>query len=358
MIPRRKTEGFNLAFLDIMSCGLGAIILVFMLVKFNAGEAGSSIEEKRLEAEIQELTSQEKSLDKSLSKAQAKSRDESKRIEVLKTKIAQINDSSALIKSANEKKKFKLASIVKGLKKTPNQGASDIVENKHSGEEEYLLGLKVEGTHIGILLDSSASMTSEKLIQIIRLKSSPDHMKQKGVKWIRSKKVIRWLIARLPRSAKASVISFNQNVDFMGGFKWFSGANLNNVKKVYSDIDRIVPTGATNLQKGLEEIKNLSPSVTDLYIVTDGLPTTGTSSYSSLNPFAQCSSLLGKSSNISGECRKQLFRQSVRDANLNPNITVNVILLPLEGDPEAAPEFWGWTSYTGGLLISPAPTWP
>ncbi|RLA22020.1 MAG: VWA domain-containing protein, partial [Gammaproteobacteria bacterium] len=36
MLPRRKTEGFNLAFLDIMSCGLGAIILVFMLVKYNA----------------------------------------------------------------------------------------------------------------------------------------------------------------------------------------------------------------------------------------------------------------------------------------------------------------------------------
>jgi len=201
-------------------------------------------------------------------------------------------------------------------------------------------------------------MTSEKLIKIIRLKSSPDSVKKKGVKWVRSKKVVHWLVARLPRSAKASVISFNENVDFMGGFKWFSGASLNNVKKVYADVDRVVPTGATNLQKGLEAIKSLSPSVTDLYIVTDGLPTTGTSSYTSLNPFSNCSSLLGKSSNISGECRKQLFRQSVRDANLNSNIKVNVVLLPLEGDPEAAPEFWGWTSYTGGLLISPAPTWP
>ncbi|MEO1925140.1 MAG: VWA domain-containing protein, partial [Gammaproteobacteria bacterium] len=39
MVQRKKTEGFNLAFLDIMSCGLGAIILVFMLVKHNVNDS-------------------------------------------------------------------------------------------------------------------------------------------------------------------------------------------------------------------------------------------------------------------------------------------------------------------------------
>ena len=33
---RKATDGFNLAFLDVMACGLGAVILIFILVDFNA----------------------------------------------------------------------------------------------------------------------------------------------------------------------------------------------------------------------------------------------------------------------------------------------------------------------------------
>ena len=53
MIKRRQLEGFNLAFLDIMSCGLGAIILVFMLVKHNVDN--SSVELDNLKNDIQQL---------------------------------------------------------------------------------------------------------------------------------------------------------------------------------------------------------------------------------------------------------------------------------------------------------------
>ena len=35
---KRQTNTFNLSFLDIMSCGLGAVILMFLLVKKNSQE--------------------------------------------------------------------------------------------------------------------------------------------------------------------------------------------------------------------------------------------------------------------------------------------------------------------------------
>jgi len=95
-----------------------------------------------------------------------------------------------------------------------------------------------------------------------------------------------------------------------------------------------------------------------MYVVTDGLPTAGQSRYASLNPFASCRSLLGKSSNISGDCRVKLFRQSVNESSPKSGVTINVILLPIEGDPQAAPEYWAWSASTGGLLISPALSWP
>ena len=53
MKRRRRSEGFNLAFLDIMSCGLGAMVLVFILVKYDVSD--SNAEANNLIAEIQLL---------------------------------------------------------------------------------------------------------------------------------------------------------------------------------------------------------------------------------------------------------------------------------------------------------------
>ncbi|MBE25601.1 MAG: hypothetical protein CMM33_09325, partial [Rhodospirillaceae bacterium] len=120
-------------------------------------------------------------------------------------------------------------------------------------------------------------------------------------------------------------------------------------------LNDIVPEGATNLQAGLNRMSALDP--TNLYLITDGLPTRGSSNYRLSNLFSGCTSLTGALQTITGECRVKLFRDTVSKANLE-SVVVNVILLPIEGDPEAAKEFWAWASDTGGLLMSPARSWP
>ena len=60
---------------------------------------------------------------------------------------------------------------------------------------------------------------------------------------------------------------------------------------------------------------------------------------------------------ISGQCRAELFSHAIRKHSL-PGARINVILLPLEGDPFAAPEYVDWARSTRGMLISPAGTWP
>jgi hypothetical protein len=55
-----KSEGFNLAFLDIMSCGLGAVILIFLIIKHNVNNG--SIEAEILLSEQQSLEQQQKEL--------------------------------------------------------------------------------------------------------------------------------------------------------------------------------------------------------------------------------------------------------------------------------------------------------
>ena len=67
-----------------------------------------------------------------------------------------------------------------------------------SAEEDYLIGLKVEGKRIAILLDRSASMTDAKLVDIITRKLGSNARKKQGPKWHRTIRVARWLLARLP----------------------------------------------------------------------------------------------------------------------------------------------------------------
>ena len=62
------------------------------------------------------------------------------------------------------------AKIPKVEKKT------DIIKIENKGEENYILGLKVEGRKIIILLDASASMTNEKLIDIIKINHAINFM--------------------------------------------------------------------------------------------------------------------------------------------------------------------------------------
>jgi hypothetical protein len=170
-------------------------------------------------------------------------------------------------------------------------------------------------------------------------------------------KTVRWLLARVPTASQLTLISYNGQVKSLGNNAVKSGATDTPAARaaLSQDLDAIVPEGATNLQKGLQAVA-LS-GATDLYLITDGLPTTGDSRHAGLNPFAACSSLLGRSNTISGGCRVRLFRQTLKDTSLG-GVKVNVILLPIEGDPDAVNEYWAWAATTGGLLISPAGNWP
>ncbi len=336
-----------------MSCGLGAVVLVFMLVKYNVSD--SNVEANRLVGEVKHLESQQQVLQQTLKQLHNTSQSEIERIAKLKAKLAQLKQALSNKESNLSNKNNQLAVLKNAIATRPMAHKEDLVEDDRGGEENYLMGLKVEGRRIAVLIDSSASMTDETLINIIKRKNGSVHGKKQGPKWLRTKKTVRWLLTRVPKTSQLSVISFNDSAQSLGQAKWMTANNPASLKALYQGLDAIVPTGATNLQKGLQVVSKLN--ATDLYIITDGLPTVGESRYASLNIFSGCSSLLGNSRTISGECRVKLFRQTIQDSRLR-GVKVNVILLPIEGDPDAANEYWSWTGSTGGLIISPAANWP
>jgi hypothetical protein len=336
-----------------MSCGLGAMVLVFILVKYDVSD--SNAEANNLVAEVRLLESQQVRLQQTLDQLRNTSQTETEKIKKLKEKIAQIKQGLSKKESNLKNKKGELTALKNSIATRPIAHKDDLIEDDRGGEENYLIGLKVEGRRIVVLIDSSASMTDEKLLNIIRRKNSSTQNKKQGPKWLRTKKIVRWLLARTPKVSQLSVLAFNDSIHSLGKSKWVTVNTDGILKDFYEKLDSIVPTGATNLHKGLQAVSRLN--ATDLYIITDGLPTTGESNYAHLNPFSGCSSLLGNSKSISGECRVKLFRQSVKDASL-ADVKVNIILLPIEGDPSAVNEYWSWAASTGGLVISPAVTWP
>lgn len=356
MIKRKKAEGFNLAFLDIMSCGLGAIILVFMLVKFNVDD--SSIEPDNLKHDIQKLEVVKKNALQTLQSIEAQLAENAMQQATAKKKLAQMQSilsqkSSDVVATAKEietlKSDIKDIKVIKVIKK------ADLIETEQVNEENYLLGLKIKGQKIALLVDSSASMTNEKLIDIIKTKSSSNKDKQRAKKWIRTKKVVEWMLARLPQNSDVIVVAFSEKAKILGNQSWVKANAPTSLSAILSDLNTLIPEGATNLHHGLQTVNKYAPS--NLYIITDGLPTKGESRYKSLNPFASCRSLLGNSNLISGECRVKLFQQTVKES-AKAGTQVDVVLLPLEGDPDAVNQYWRWTAATGGLVISPASNWP
>ena len=77
-------------------------------------------------------------------------------------------------------------------------------------------------------------------------------------------------------------------------------------------------------------------------MLTDGLPTQGKSA--------------PKKYMVSGTQRREFFADAID--NLPRGMSVNSILFPMEGDPEAAAMFWQLGVSTQGAFIAPSRDWP
>jgi hypothetical protein len=356
LFKRRSSDGFNLAFLDVMACGLGAIVLILMLVKFNATTDVPSDEVERLQEELAALEINTAATESAIAETDNNIQSETASLAQIKLRIQQLSLQQNDTQRALNDKKSVLADVEQSVAAAAPLQADENIPLQGVGEETYLLGLKVEGKHIGILMDASASMTDETLINIIRRKIGNDADKKNAPKWQRTQRVVKWLLARLPQSSYVSVVSYNDTANKVGTLSRVSANNVSSMQKLSRAIEQLIPQNGTNLQAALKEIKAVTPNMTHLYVVTDGLPTLGERS-KSLSSLANCTSLFGKSKTITGECRLRLFIYSLQQAKLS-GVQVNVILLPLEGDPQAPQAYWDWSASTGGLFISPADSWP
>jgi len=353
----RQTSTFSLSFLDIMSCGLGAAVLIFLILKH---VVDTPIPNQVLtdQAEInlleEEILEGEKSLvrirntisdvsDESVT-AQGLARKIEEELEELKSIIEEITPESIDDIPGLKAKLAKLETQKRALESTVPAG-SKAYEFTGDGERQYLTGLRLGGDNVLLLIDSSASMLDEEIVQVLRRRNMSDEIKRTAPKWLRARAISQWLVANLPLSSDFQMLTFNEDVQPVFGSEinqWYEVTDKQAVASVVQGINKVVPTKGTNLQNAFEVAMNMTPRPDNIFILTDGLPTLGDGAPTS--------------GSISGVDRYTVFRNAV--AKLAPGIPVNTMLLPLEGDNYAAGAYWGLALRTRGSFLTPARGWP
>ncbi len=214
-----------------------------------------------------------------------------------------------------------------------------------TGNRQYLTGLKLDGQRVLILLDGSASMLDDTVVDVIRRKVLDEASRRAAPKWLRAVSTVEWLIANLPQDSTVQIHLFNTEVTPLapeGGARWTPVTRFEAIDSMIAQLKRVAPLGGTNLEAAFLKARSLSSPPDNIILLTDGLPTQGSGG--------------ARSTTISGEGRVKLYLKAIK--SLPAGVPVNTILFPMEGDPLAAANFWKLAVDSGGSFFTPTRDWP
>ncbi len=364
MAKRREFSVFSLSFLDVMSCGFGAVILIFIIINHST-EATSQEINAQLLAEVKKI--EQKVEDETLTLVEVRNSLEETEDEIITTearvleiilaikeleaKVIEIAESGASQEDSIEALKAELklleeeaASLEGSVAGAESSGAS-LRSTVGQGDRQYLTGLKIGGQHILILLDASASMLDKTIVNIIRRRNLPDDKKLESEKWQRAIQTVEWITANMPKDANFQLFTFNtETKPAIDGTEseWLRAIEKGDTDEALGNLKKVIPAGGTSLHHPFALARQMEPQPDNIFLIIDSLPTRGTEE--------------SKRSAIESSDRVALFSSALEELpNASP---INVILFPMEGDPIAAPSYWRLAQITGGSFLSPPEDWP
>ncbi len=347
MAMKRKTESSTLAFLDIISCGLGAIILIFLIIKHNIDIGSEQTDD--LQSQLATLEEQANKISDETEKLRRQNAELEQAGKSLEDNIVDSEGKLAALKQQNVSQQQNNKIAEGEIKQIETEIPVDRVELTGVGQANYIVGMSVEGKRIAIIIDHSTSMTHPTLELAVLAKFDTPSQRQAAPKWQRTIRIAKWLIARIPEQSQYAVIGFNTKASLLSPQPgWQSATNTQGLAQTLQAIATLSPSGGTNLQEGVKAALSMNPKPTNIYIVTDGLPTNGAD---------RCA----RKASVTPKCRTKLMAEATKAlASGFPrrSVPVNTILLPMTGDPEAAAHFWGWANASKGVVLSPSKNWP
>jgi len=352
MIKNRRFTAFSLSFLDIMACGFGAVTLLFLILRHNVvvevqPDSRLAAEVEMLKEDVQDAEEERVDLLNSIEDLELQlvtARGLSKRY---LTELEEVEES---IQSDPEERIAMLRRQVQELEReTANleevEFGDKVRQFLGEGNRQYLTGLTLGGERVMVLVDGSASMLADTVVNAVRRRNMEPEKRVESPKWQWTVRTVEWLLAQLPPSSRFQVYIFNtQALPAVAGSEgeWLDAADSLQLEEAVDGLKAYAPDGGTSLENAIVALNDFAEKPDNLFLLTDGLPTQGKSPPGSAM--------------VSGEQRRRNFLTAV--GQLPAGVPVNTILFPMEGDPEAAALFWQFAMSTRGAFIAPSRDWP
>jgi hypothetical protein len=351
MPKKRRNIAFSLSFLDIMACGFGAVTLLFLILRHNATEIQTP--DVRLSAEVDLLQMD-------IRQAEAKKTQLLNSLEEITLELVEAQGlSDRVLTDLQETEKSiqadpndldRLRRQVEQLEDETAQMeevefGDKVREFLGDGNRQYLTGLKLGGERVLILVDGSASMLADTVVNAVRRRNMDDAQKKQSPKWQWTLRTVEWLVAQLPASSRFQIYVFNTEAQAAltgSEGEWLDAADSLAMEDAIAGLKQYSPGSGTSLTNGFGAIADFENRPDNVFLLTDGLPTQGK------NP--------PRKYMVSGEQRRKHFLAAIKE--FPRGVPLNTILFPMEGDPEAAALFWQTALNTNGAFIAPSRDWP
>jgi hypothetical protein len=334
-----------------MACGFGAVTLLFLILRYNATEVLTpdiriSAEVDMLQMDIRDAEQEKVQLLNSLEKIQlelVEAQGLSKRV------ITDLEEQENSIQN-DPNDLDKLRRQVEQLEDETAQMeevefGDKVREFQGDGNRQYLTGLKLGGERVLILVDGSASMLADTVVNAVRRRNMDDEQKKQSPKWQWTLRTLEWLLAQLPPSSRFQVYIFNTEIQTAvpgTAGEWLDAADDLALENAVAGIKQYSPGAGTSLINAFGAIADFENRPDNVFLLTDGLPTQGKTPPSKYM--------------VSGQQRRKYFNAAIKE--FPRGVPINTILFPMEGDPEAAALFWQTALNTKGAFIAPSRDWP
>jgi len=365
-MARKRVNVFNLSFLDVMSCGFGAVVLFYMIitaqVASRADQANADVlsESRMLEEEVLEGRKNLVRLRNTVSDkkeqdviAEGEIRRMQELLVKLKIELAQYDGESLAQRESIEKLRADIESLEAAKKRLAAEAER---ENEDSGSRvrtyvgqgnrQYLTGLRMGGKRVLILVDGSTSMLGRTYVNVVRYRNMQDDKKIRAPKWRSAIRTVDWITTQMSPTSDFQIVVFNDEAKSIfpdGGLTWHKVGDGSKLDEGVELLKEYVPERGSSLHNAFAAAAALQPPPDNIYLLTDGLPTVGAKAPS-------------KPVMVRPEQRVKLFGDAFK--KLPKKVPVNVLLYPMDGDPDAAGYMWRLALETRGSMMSPSLDWP
>lgn len=357
---RRRLSVFSLSFLDVMSCGFGAVVLIFLIIHHRTEHEATAHDREQL-AESRKLDYLIEQGEANLAELRERFEDAKRRVGTAgrqllaeidhrdrsKKALGELIERTVAERESVEALKADVAGRDKEVKRLQDEEEAlrgfRVREIKGEGDRQYLTGLFVGGTHILVALDASASMLDRTIVQILRRRNMSKERQRAAPKWRRAQRIVEWICAQAPLESNFQIALYGEAARFpLGDDGWRSSTDPAALGDALEAIAEVVPAGGTSLEALMRAIAEMRPLPDNVFLVTDGLPTQSAAG--------------ARGRTVTARQRQRLFEDAAK--LVPPQVTFNVIMLPLEGDALASAAYWVLAANSRGTYMSPSEDWP